>query len=92
MAPEYPDFGHSSAPAPADFGYAFEHLAEVTSRFADALGIEAASCSLSARHEQMGGLNARSWSLTRSQQMPLNGCGRGVLAANRRTLSRHTAV
>ncbi|MGW0209580.1 hypothetical protein ACWDZ8_28570 [Streptomyces sp. NPDC003233] len=55
-------------------------------------GIEAAAGSLSARHEQMGGLNARSWSLTRSQQMPLNGCGGGVLAANRRTLSRHTAV
>lgn len=40
IAPDYPGFGHSSAPAPADFAYTFDHLADVTARFVDALGIE----------------------------------------------------
>jgi pimeloyl-ACP methyl ester carboxylesterase len=40
IAPDYPGFGHSSAPAPADFAYTFDHLAEVMNRFVDALGID----------------------------------------------------
>jgi len=40
IAPDYPGFGHSSAPAPGDFAYTFDHLAEVMNRFADALGLD----------------------------------------------------
>ncbi|WP_043664751.1 alpha/beta fold hydrolase [Streptomyces xylophagus] len=40
IAPDYPGFGHSSAPAPTGFAYTFDHLAEVMNGFGDALGIE----------------------------------------------------
>jgi len=40
IAPDYPGFGHSSAPAPRDFAYTFDHLAEITTRFAGALGLD----------------------------------------------------
>jgi pimeloyl-ACP methyl ester carboxylesterase len=40
IAPDYPGFGHSSAPAPTDFAYTFDHLAEVMNRFVDALGLD----------------------------------------------------
>jgi pimeloyl-ACP methyl ester carboxylesterase len=40
IAPDYPGFGHSSAPAPGDFAYTFDHLAEITTRFAGALRLD----------------------------------------------------
>ncbi|MGW3353555.1 alpha/beta fold hydrolase [Nonomuraea rubra] len=40
VAPDYPGFGHSSAPPPADFAYTFDHLAEVMNHFADTLGLD----------------------------------------------------
>jgi pimeloyl-ACP methyl ester carboxylesterase len=40
IAPDYPGFGHSDAPAPADFTYTFDHLADVMERFVDAIGLE----------------------------------------------------
>ncbi|WP_405910853.1 alpha/beta hydrolase [Streptomyces sp. NBC_00828] len=40
IAPDYPGFGHSSAPAPTEFAYTFDHVAEVMNGFVDALGIE----------------------------------------------------
>ncbi|WP_262060211.1 alpha/beta fold hydrolase [Streptomyces sp. STR69] len=40
IAPDYPGFGHSSAPAPTGFAYTFDHLAEVMNGFVDTLGIE----------------------------------------------------
>lgn len=40
IAPDYPGFGHSSAPAPSEFSYTFHHLAEVITTFVDLLGIE----------------------------------------------------
>lgn len=40
IAPDYPGFGHSSAPAPGDFAYTFDHLAEMTTRFAETLGLD----------------------------------------------------
>ncbi|MFJ9250599.1 alpha/beta fold hydrolase [Streptomyces sp. NPDC101776] len=40
IAPDYPGFGHSSAPAPSDFVYTFDHLAQVANGFVGALGIE----------------------------------------------------
>ena len=40
LAPDYPGFGHSSAPAPQDFAYTFDHLAQVTGRWLDALRLE----------------------------------------------------
>ncbi|MFD9326257.1 alpha/beta fold hydrolase [Streptomyces sp. NPDC060065] len=40
IAPDYPGFGHSSAPTPTEFAYTFDHLAEVMNGFVDALGIE----------------------------------------------------
>lgn len=39
VAPDYPGFGHSGAPAPSDFAYTFDHLAEVMGGFVDALDI-----------------------------------------------------
>jgi pimeloyl-ACP methyl ester carboxylesterase len=39
VAPDYPGFGYSDAPAPARFAYTFDHLADVTDDFAQALGL-----------------------------------------------------
>jgi pimeloyl-ACP methyl ester carboxylesterase len=39
IAPDYPGFGHSDAPAPQDFAYTFDHLAAVTNDFLEALGV-----------------------------------------------------
>src|SRR5580698_521992 len=40
VAPDYPGFGYSARPTPADFEYTFDHLAAVMERFVDALGLE----------------------------------------------------
>ena len=40
IAPDYPGFGHSSAPAPDAFDYTFDHIAEIVERFTQALGLE----------------------------------------------------
>jgi pimeloyl-ACP methyl ester carboxylesterase len=40
VAPDYPGFGHSAMPAPADFDYSFDHLAEVIDAFAVRLGLD----------------------------------------------------
>ncbi|TDC82426.1 alpha/beta fold hydrolase [Micromonospora sp. KC606] len=40
VAPDYPGFGHSDAPASADFGYTFDHLTDVIEAFTDALGLD----------------------------------------------------
>jgi len=39
VALDYPGFGNSDAPLPADFAYRFENLAEMVARFTDALGL-----------------------------------------------------
>src|SRR5512132_3577277 len=39
VAPDYPGFGHSDAPAPDAFTYSFDHLAEVVDRLTAALGL-----------------------------------------------------
>ena len=39
IAPDYPGFGHSDWPSAATFAYTFDHLAEITDRFTQALGI-----------------------------------------------------
>ena len=39
IAPDYPGFGNSDAPAASDFEYTFDHLAEVINKFTDAIGI-----------------------------------------------------
>jgi pimeloyl-ACP methyl ester carboxylesterase len=39
VAPDYPGFGYSSAPAPAEFAYTFDHLADVLEHFVDAAGL-----------------------------------------------------
>jgi pimeloyl-ACP methyl ester carboxylesterase len=39
IAPDYPGFGHSAAPAPSAFAYTFNHLAEVMTRFTETLGL-----------------------------------------------------
>jgi pimeloyl-ACP methyl ester carboxylesterase len=40
VAPDYPGFGNSDAPDPADFRYTFDHLSEVMQKFTDALGVD----------------------------------------------------
>jgi len=40
IAPDYPGFGHSDAPAPAQFAYTFDHLAAVIGGLIDALGLK----------------------------------------------------
>jgi pimeloyl-ACP methyl ester carboxylesterase len=40
VAPDYPGFGHSDAPGPAGFPYTFDHLAEITQRFTEQLGLD----------------------------------------------------
>lgn len=39
IAPDYPGFGHSSAPAPAIFPYTFDQLAQVMNAFVTKLGL-----------------------------------------------------
>lgn len=39
IAPDYPGFGHSDAPAPADYAYTFDHLAETIDGLLTALGL-----------------------------------------------------
>jgi pimeloyl-ACP methyl ester carboxylesterase len=39
IAPDYPGFGYSSAPATNEFAYTFDHLAEVTGKFTEKLGL-----------------------------------------------------
>ena len=39
VAPDYVGFGHSDAPAPADFAYTFDHLAQVIDGFTEAVGL-----------------------------------------------------
>lgn len=41
VAPDYPGFGHSDAPAADAFDYSFDHLGEVMAAFTDALGLKA---------------------------------------------------
>jgi pimeloyl-ACP methyl ester carboxylesterase len=40
VAPDYPGFGYSSRPTPAQFNYTFDHLAEVMAQFIDTLGLK----------------------------------------------------
>jgi pimeloyl-ACP methyl ester carboxylesterase len=40
IAPDNPGFGHSDAPDPAAFPYTFDHLAEITGRFTEQLGLD----------------------------------------------------
>jgi pimeloyl-ACP methyl ester carboxylesterase len=40
IAPDYPGFGNSDAPDPKAFVYTFDHLADVTQKFADTLGLQ----------------------------------------------------
>src|SRR5258708_34079490 len=40
IAPAYPGFGHSSTPAPTDFPYPFDHLAEGMNPFWDTSGLD----------------------------------------------------
>jgi pimeloyl-ACP methyl ester carboxylesterase len=40
IAPDYPGFGHSDAPAPADYAYTFDHLAETIEGLLKALSID----------------------------------------------------
>src|ERR1700712_6137608 len=39
VAPDYPGFGESDAPAPSQFHYTFDHLAEVIDDFTQQLGL-----------------------------------------------------
>ena len=39
IAPDYPGFGHSAAPAPEAFAYSFERLADVVEQLVERLGI-----------------------------------------------------
>jgi pimeloyl-ACP methyl ester carboxylesterase len=40
IAPDYPGFGHSSAPAVNEFDYTFDHLAQVVGHFVEQLGLQ----------------------------------------------------
>jgi pimeloyl-ACP methyl ester carboxylesterase len=40
VAPDFPGFGHSDAPPPSSYAYTFDHLAETTDHFLDALHID----------------------------------------------------
>src|ERR1700723_156046 len=39
VAPDYPGFGHSDWPEPKQFGYTFDHIAEVMNDFTQVLGV-----------------------------------------------------
>lgn len=40
IAPDYPGFGQSAQPTPAEFPYTFEALADIVDKFADAVGAQ----------------------------------------------------
>jgi pimeloyl-ACP methyl ester carboxylesterase len=40
VAPDYPGFGHSSAPPVGQFDYAFDNLADVVDKFTEAVGLK----------------------------------------------------
>jgi pimeloyl-ACP methyl ester carboxylesterase len=40
VAPDYPGFGHSDAPSPAQFGYTFDHIAAIVDSFTEAIGLK----------------------------------------------------
>lgn len=40
IAPDYPGFGYSDAPAATEFGYTFDRLTDVVAAFTDKLGLE----------------------------------------------------
>lgn len=40
IAPDYPGFGYSAAPAPAEFEYTFDHLADVMEQFVAKMGLQ----------------------------------------------------
>jgi len=40
IAPDYPGFGNSDAPAPGSFSYTFDHYAELMEHFTDAVGLK----------------------------------------------------
>lgn len=40
VAPDYPGFGHSEAPAAKDFAYTFDHVARIVDRFTEILGLK----------------------------------------------------
>ena len=40
IAPDFPGFGHSDAPPPANYAYTFDHLAETTDHFLKALKLD----------------------------------------------------
>src|SRR6201982_3181471 len=40
VAPDYPGFGHSDAPPPAQFAYTFDHIARVIEHFTDAIQLK----------------------------------------------------
>jgi pimeloyl-ACP methyl ester carboxylesterase len=40
IAPDFPGFGHSDAPAPSSYAYTFDHLAQTTSSFLNQLKID----------------------------------------------------
>ncbi|MGV9305572.1 alpha/beta fold hydrolase [Nonomuraea sp. NPDC003727] len=39
IAPDYPGYGHSSAPSAQDWEYTFDHLADVVDRLLDSIGV-----------------------------------------------------
>jgi pimeloyl-ACP methyl ester carboxylesterase len=39
VAPDYPGYGHSSAPSVTEFDYTFDHLAEVVEKFTEKVGL-----------------------------------------------------
>ncbi|MBZ9735734.1 alpha/beta fold hydrolase [Mesorhizobium sp. CA9] len=57
VEPDYPGFGHSAAPAPNAFGYTFDHLAEVITRFTEVLGLSRYSLFM----QDYGGPVASAW-------------------------------
>jgi pimeloyl-ACP methyl ester carboxylesterase len=40
VAPDYPGFGHSSAPAAAEFAYTFDHITETVEKFTEGIGLK----------------------------------------------------
>ncbi|WP_101848289.1 alpha/beta fold hydrolase [Zhihengliuella sp. ISTPL4] len=40
IAPDYPGFGLSSAPSPQEWGYTFDHLADIVDALLDSLGLD----------------------------------------------------
>jgi pimeloyl-ACP methyl ester carboxylesterase len=40
IAPDYPGFGNSDAPAPGQFSYTFDHYAQLIQQFTDAVGVK----------------------------------------------------